>query len=86
MWKGIRVPHIDPLKEVNAVREMLGENGKSIPLITVEQACDMLNTGDSDENIKQFSEELHDVKELDIYIQPNQGGTNTPQNQKVPVD
>ena len=55
---GAQVPHIDPLKEVNAERAKLGEAAKHIPLTTVEQATEVLNGGDSDENIKQFGEEL----------------------------
>jgi capsid protein len=77
MWKGPTVPHIDPLKEVNAVRAMLGENGASIPLTTAENATEMLNQGDYDENIKQFAEELDDAKELEVYIEPVRGGGQT---------
>lgn len=74
MWKGPTVPHIDPLKEVNAVRAMLGENGASIPLTTAENATEMLNQGDYDENVKQFAEELVDAKEREVYIEPVRGG------------
>ena len=74
MWKGPTVPHIDPLKEVTAVRAMLGENGASIPLTTAENATEMLNQGDYDENIKQFAEELQDAKDQNVYIEPVRGG------------
>ena len=73
-WKGPTVPHIDPLKEVNAVRAMLGENGASIPLTTAENAAEMLNQGDFDENLKQFAEELEDAKKQKVYIEPVRGG------------
>jgi capsid protein len=85
MWKGPTVPHIDPLKEVNAVRAMLGDNGASIPLTTAENATEMLNQGDYDENIKQFAEELDDAKDLEVYIEPVRGGgqtTNPPQEKR----
>lgn len=86
MWKGPTVPHIDPLKEVNAVRAMLGENAASIPLTTVENATEMLNQGDADENLKQFSEELQESKDLNIYLEPVRGGggasgANPPENE-----
>lgn len=82
MWKGPTVPHIDPLKEVNAVRAMLGENGASIPLTTAENATEMLNQGDYDENLKQFAEELEDAKDKEVYIEPVRGGgaSNTESN------
>jgi len=51
---GPSVPFIDPVKEVEAARRRLGDLGASIPLSTVEQECETLNTGDSDANIKQF--------------------------------
>lgn len=57
-FTGPGVPHIDPLKEVEAERRKLGELGKDIPLTTVEAAVEQLNSGDSDSNIRQFSEEL----------------------------
>jgi capsid protein len=57
-WIGANVPHIDPLKEVKAEREKLGELGKNIPLTTVEDATEALSCGDSDANMEQFGEEL----------------------------
>jgi hypothetical protein len=57
-FTGANVPHIDPLKEVNAERAKLGELGKNIPLTTVEKATEALNGGDSDSNIEQFAEEF----------------------------
>ncbi len=84
MWKGPTVPHIDPLKEVNAVRAMLGENAASVPLTTMENATEMLNQGDYDENIKQFAEELDESKDLGVYVEPIRGGggvaANPPEN------
>ncbi|KKN55739.1 hypothetical protein LCGC14_0579490 [marine sediment metagenome] len=63
---GARVPHIDPLKEVNAVRAKLGDSAKDIPLTTVEQATEELNGGDSNSNIEQYSKELERSKKLKI--------------------
>ena len=43
---GATVPHIDPLKEINAERGKLGGQFKDVPLTTAEQSCEALNTGD----------------------------------------
>lgn len=43
---GAAVPHIDPLKEVNAARKKLGTEFDSVPLSSVEQVCEELNSGD----------------------------------------
>jgi capsid protein len=58
--------HIDPLKEVNAVRAALGGQGANIPLMTVEMAIEQLNGASSDDVAEQFSEELQYNKELGI--------------------
>lgn len=55
---GPGVPHIDPLKEVNAERLKLGTMAAHIPLTTVEASTELLNGGDSDVNMQQFSEEI----------------------------
>ena len=69
---GAPVPHIDPLKEVKAVREMLGDTGKSIPLITVEAATEKLNNGESHENMLQYAGELKDSIKEGIQLQIQQ--------------
>jgi capsid protein len=60
---GDNVPHIDPVKEVQAERLKLGERGKNIPLTTVEDATEALNSGDAVSNVKQFANELHEAEE-----------------------
>ena len=63
-FTGINVPSIDPLKEIKAVRETLGETYKNIPLSTFEQAADIISQ-------KDFSEIQSQVeKELEIAVQP----------------
>lgn len=69
-WTGAPVPHIDPLKEVQAEREKLGITGAALPLTTVERATETLNGGDSDHNMEQYSEELERSKELGIELPP----------------
>ena len=57
-FTGVNMPHIDPLKEVNAVRAMLGDSSKGQqPLISHEQADEILNLGDWRENIKKYNQE-----------------------------
>jgi hypothetical protein len=63
---GPSVPHIDPVKEVEAERRKLGLSADNIPLTTVEQATETLNGGDSLANIKQFAAELEESKKLKI--------------------
>lgn len=63
---GASVPHIDPLKEVQAARLKLGDTAGSIPLSTVEQETESLNMGESDANIEQYAEELIRSKELGV--------------------
>lgn len=65
-WIGPRVPHIDPVKEVEAERRKLGDAAGYIPLTSVEQATENLNGGDSDANMSQFGEELKYADQLGI--------------------
>lgn len=51
-FQGLKMPHIDPLKEVKAVREMIEEG-----LISKEHATEILNIGDWWENIEQIKKE-----------------------------
>lgn len=60
---GAPVPHIDPVKEVEAIRLKLGTLGAHLPLINLEQATEELNGGDSAANLDQFGEELISAKE-----------------------
>lgn len=55
---GKNMPHIDPLKEVKAIRSMLGDMTKGeSPLINYEQATEMLNAGEWSENYSKYLEE-----------------------------
>jgi len=54
-WVGPKVPHIDPLKEVQAERLKLGDMGANIPLTTVESAIESLGGNDSDDTMMQFA-------------------------------
>jgi capsid protein len=65
-WVGAQVPHIDPVKEVQAERLKLGANMASAPLTTLEAATERLNGGDSVSNMEQFADELQTAKNLGI--------------------
>lgn len=56
-FTGKNMPHIDPLKEIKAIREMLGVEDQT-PLISREQAAESLNVGEWSENfLKNLEEE-----------------------------
>jgi capsid protein len=69
-WIGANVPHIDPVKEVEAARRKLGIAADNIPLTTVEEATEELGGGDSDQNLLQFAEELKEAKRLKVIQDP----------------
>lgn len=56
-WAGDAVPHIDPYKEVQAIRAMLPEDSANMPLITLEQAVEILGNGDFDDVMEQYEKE-----------------------------
>lgn len=57
-FEGANMPHIDPKKEIDAIREMLGDKFKDVPLISLDQATESLNIGDWKENYKANQEEI----------------------------
>jgi capsid protein len=77
-FAGAPVPHIDPLKEVQAERAKIGDSGKSIPLTTIEQATEALGGGDSGSNLEQYGEELKKSKGLGIKAEPKETISNNP--------
>lgn len=83
-FTGAPVPHIDPVKEVEAERLKLGEAGASIPLTTVERATEALGEGDSESNIEQYASELEKSKKLGIKMEepPVPGGAPAPAKKK----
>lgn len=68
-FTGPMFPHIDPLKEVKAEREKLGELAVNLPLTTLEAATEALNGGDSSSNMEQFAQELLKASSLKIEAQ-----------------
>ncbi len=69
-YVGAPVANIDPMKEVQAERLKLGDTAASIPLTTVEAATELLNGGDSDHNMEQYSDELQTSKDLGLKPEP----------------
>lgn len=67
---GAAVPHIDPVKEVQAARLKLGPLGANIPLTTAEKETEALNSGDSDSNLQRFAEELKQATALGLDLLP----------------
>ena len=61
---GPLVPHIDPLKEVNAARKKLGTKFDAVPLTTVEQTVEELSTGDVETNKNKLENEAELFKEF----------------------
>ena len=55
---GQMFPHIDPVKEVKAVREKLGPGFENVPLTTLEKAIRDLGGTDSGDIIRQSEDEL----------------------------
>lgn len=67
-FTGVNMPHIDPLKEVKAVRSMLGDN--DVPLISRSQAVEYLGAGDWEKNIEKSQDEEDLLPEEEI-IEPD---------------
>jgi lambda family phage portal protein len=78
-FTGRNMPHIDPLKEVKAIRAMLGE-GDETPLITHDQASESLNVGDWSENYLKNEEERKIIT-----IKPQENGNTESQNGQQPT-
>lgn len=78
-FTGVNMPHIDPLKEVKAVRAMLGDETKEeTPLISHERASELLNQGEWSENYLKYLEE-------EKTIEPNEKkDENDDQSKKQP--
>lgn len=61
---GINVPHIDPKKEADAMRVLLGEKLENVPLINIDRATTELNGGDHKSNFAKTRSDLDLIKEV----------------------
>lgn len=77
-FTGPLFPHIDPVKEVNAERLKMGPLGANIPLTTTESATEALNSGDSQSNMEQFSQEIKEAESLGLKIVEPEPSNNPP--------
>ena len=59
---GVNMPHIDPLKEVKAIRELLGDKLKGVSLISLDQATEQAGQGDWEENYQKLENEKNHNK------------------------
>ncbi len=62
-FTGKNMPHIDPLKEVKAIRALLGDD--DVALVSYEQASEMLGTGDWETNFKKYLKEQEIIPQDD---------------------
>lgn len=83
-FTGKNMPHIDPLKEIKAIREMLGINDKS-PLISREQATEALGAGQWDENFLKNMEEANLIPKPMLESEKNQTVVETKPKTKEDV-
>lgn len=67
-YVGAPVPHIDPVKEVQAERLKLGTAGAHLPLTTQEAATEAIGGGDSEANTEQFEDEIEAAKEFEPVV------------------
>lgn len=61
-WVGDNVPHIDPVKEVEAERKKLGTAAAHLPLTTQKKATENLNGGSNKVNNKDMGIDLKDAE------------------------
>lgn len=78
-WAGDAVPHIDPYKEVQAIRAMLPEDAANVSLITLEQAVEELDNGDYNDVSEQFAKEWETAEKNGVKkVEPKQTQLNSP--------
>jgi capsid protein len=76
-FTGINMPHIDPLKEVKAIREMLGDQTKGqMPLINHDRASEQLNQGEWSDNFLKWKEEMVGNEEIIKTDEPTEEKSN----------
>ena len=67
-WIGVSTPHIDPVKEVQAVRMKLGDD--ITPLTTYAKATEQLSEGDFSQNMLRIENEKTLIPELEEPEEP----------------
>jgi capsid protein len=82
-WAGATVPHIDPLKEVEAERAKLGPLAQNVPLTTIEAATEALNGGEARSNMDQFAKELDHAKQLKLDLDSDSEPNDKNKNEEI---
>jgi len=67
-FTGANIPHIDPLKEVQAERAKLGATAAEAPLTTIEAATEAVGGGDYNANIKKYNEEIKLAPKIEVPV------------------
>lgn len=78
---GANVPHVDPVKEVDAIRKKLGKRFENVPLVTLQQAMEELGSGDFEQVMEILEREIEELPEevnLDSAQPPAPGSPNLP--------
>lgn len=76
-FTGVNMPHIDPLKEVKAIREMLGDQTKGqMPLISHDRASEELNQGEWADNFLKWKEEMKNYDAVEPFIEKKETTTD----------
>lgn len=63
-FRGIPVPHVDPVKEVTAERLKLGKEYDGKPLTSPEDSAERLNLGDLSQNIEEYKRNYAQVNSI----------------------
>jgi len=79
-WVGKSVPHIDPVKEVEAVRRALGSKAKHLPLTTASEATERLNFGEYLTNVNRYGQELEQASNAGIEPEQETGAGRPAEN------
>ena len=58
LFRSVSQSRYEPLKEVNAIRKMLGDKWADVPLISLSKATLELNQGDWWSNYSEFEQEV----------------------------
>lgn len=63
-FRGLTMPHVDPLKEINAARRTLGPLFDNVPLATLDDSIDKISNADSSQVLATSKKELEKTKDF----------------------
>jgi hypothetical protein len=82
-FRGVDMPHIDPLKEAKGIREMLGKVYENVPLIDYAKAVDKASSSDSTKIINNSEKDLQNIKVFNTFVNDSKPKTENTTNQKI---